>query len=109
MLYEITYNSLYMNTFSISASKARTNFFDLLDRIEQYEQILITRYGKIKAILVNPEEFEGFEETREILAIKGALASIKRGERQIKEGKIIPFEEIDRIVSSKISHKKKNV
>ncbi|MCL4352934.1 type II toxin-antitoxin system Phd/YefM family antitoxin [Patescibacteria group bacterium] len=97
-----------MNTLSIPASKARANFFDLLTQVEQAGQILITRYGKVKAVLVNPDELEGFEETREILAIKGALASIRRGEKQIKKGEIVPFTKIDKKFWQKTSHKTRN-
>lgn len=83
-----------MNTLSIPASKARTNFFDLLDQIEQQGQISITRHGKIKAILVRPEELEGLEETAEILAIPGAEKSIKQGIKQAKKGLGIPLSEL---------------
>lgn len=83
-----------MNTFSISASQARTIFFDLLDKIEEYGQVIITRHGKITALLVNPEEIESLEETREILATPDTLALIKKGEKDFKKGRVVPFEEV---------------
>lgn len=83
-----------MNTLSISASKARTNFFDLLDQIEQQGQISITRHGKIQAILVRPEELEGLEETAEILAIPGAEKSIMAGIKEAKKGLGIPLSKL---------------
>lgn len=83
-----------MRTISIPASSARTNFFSLLDGIEKYGQILITRYGKIKAILVSPEELEGLEETAQILAIPGAEESIKQGMKEVKKGLGIPLSEL---------------
>lgn len=83
-----------MNTLSISASKARTNFFDLLDQIEKQGQIFITRHGKIQAILVNPEELEGLEETAQILAIPGAEESILAGIKEAKKGLGIPLSEL---------------
>lgn len=98
-----------MNTLSLPASKARTNFFDLLDRIEQYGQILITRYGKIKAILVNPEEFEGLEETREVLAIPGILEAIKKSKEDFKKGRFATFEEVVGKTPREILKEKKRV
>ena len=83
-----------MNIFSIPASRARTNFFDLLDQIDQRGQILITRYGKIKAVLVSPEELDGLEETAQILAIPGAEESIKQGMKEAKKGLGIPLSEL---------------
>lgn len=77
---------------TISATNARTDFYSVLDEVEKLsKRIIITRHGKAKAILINPDELEGLEETIEILKDKRALASIKKSIDEIKAGKILTF------------------
>lgn len=58
------------------------------------ERIVITVNGQPKATLVSQEELESIEETAEILAIPGALKSIKEGMRQIKQGKFVKLSDL---------------
>ena len=77
---------------TISATSARTEFYTLLEEVEKLSRrIIITRHGKTKAILINPDELEGLEETIEILKDKRAVASIKKSMDEIKAGKILTF------------------
>lgn len=76
-----------MNTISISVSQARTKLFELLDEVKDFKRVVITRYGKIQAVILNPEEVEEWEETQEILSIPGALKSIRKGQKEIRRGK----------------------
>ncbi|OGH39061.1 MAG: hypothetical protein A3B44_03105 [Candidatus Levybacteria bacterium RIFCSPLOWO2_01_FULL_38_21] len=79
---------------TISATNARTKLYDILDEVEKLsKRITITSHGKAKAVLVNPDELEGIEETLEILKDKRAVASIKKSMEEIKAGKIISFKE----------------
>ena len=74
----------------IPISDARANLPDLVDRVSKYlDRVVITVNGKPKATLVSAEELESLEETAEILAIPGAKESIKKGKKQIKEGKFV--------------------
>lgn len=82
-----------MNT--ISATNARIKLYDILDDVDKLsKRIAITSHGKTKAVLVNADELEGLEETIEILNDKRAMASIKKSMQEIKEGKLIPLEEV---------------
>lgn len=93
-----------MNTISVSASQARTKFFDLLEEVDNFRRVVITRYGKIKAVILNPEEVEGWEETQEILSIPGALKSIRKGEAEVNAGK---YYTLDEVLSGKATKSKK--
>lgn len=83
-----------MNTISVSASQARAKLFDLLEDVKNFKRVMVTRYGKIQAVILNPEEVEGWEETQEILAIPGAAQSIRRGAKEVKKGKYFKLEEV---------------
>ena len=45
-------------------------------------------------MLVNADELESLEETLEVLRDKRAMASIAKSMKEIKAGKIIPFENV---------------
>lgn len=80
---------------TVSATNARAKLYDLLEEVEKLsKRITITKQGKAKAVLLNPDELEGLEETIEVLKDKRALASIKKSMEEIKAGKLIPFEQI---------------
>ena len=80
---------------TISATHARAKLYDLLEEVEKLsKRITITSHGKTKAVLVNADELEGLEETIEVLQDRRAMASIARSMREIKEGKLIPAEQV---------------
>lgn len=84
---------LIMANGTISATNARTKLYDLLEEVDSFsKRITITRHGKAKAVLLNPDELESLEETLEILKDKRALTSIKKSMQEIRRGKIIPLE-----------------
>jgi len=76
-------------------SDVRKNLPELVDKVDkQDDRVIITVNGRAKAVIMNLEELEAIEETAEILAIPGARESIKRGEKEAKEGKGIPLSEL---------------
>ncbi|KKR78353.1 MAG: hypothetical protein UU23_C0001G0117 [Candidatus Curtissbacteria bacterium GW2011_GWA1_40_9] len=80
---------------TISATDARAKLYDLLEEVEKLsKRVIITSHGKTKAVLVNADELEGLEETLEILRDRDAMASIARSKKDIKAGRIYPFEEV---------------
>ena len=79
----------------ISISEARTNLPDLVEKISNSaDRVTITVNGKPKALLISFDELESLQETAEILAIPGALKSIKQGEKEAKKGLGIPLSEL---------------
>ena len=84
-----------MSNGTISATDARAKLYDLLEEVEKLsKRVTITSHGRAKAILINPEELESLEETLEVLRDKRALASIAKSMEEIREGKLIPFEDV---------------
>ncbi|MEK7577873.1 MAG: type II toxin-antitoxin system Phd/YefM family antitoxin [Patescibacteria group bacterium] len=82
-----------MNTYAIS--DARTKLPSIVDGVSKYlSRALITVNGKIKAVVMSIDELESLEETAEILAIPGALESIKKGMEDIKKGRVISFSDL---------------
>jgi prevent-host-death family protein len=80
---------------TISATNARAKLYDILEEVEKLsKRVIITSHGKTKAVLVNADELESLEETLEVLRDSGAVASIARSMKEIKAGKIIPFENV---------------
>ena len=67
----------------IGASKARANFFQLLDRVEKGEEITITRRGRVVAHLVSARPRHDIEKAR------ATVASIRARAREMKLG---PFD-----------------
>lgn len=79
----------------ISISNARATLPDLVDKVNKYmDRVVITVKGQPKATLISAEELESIEETVEILAIPGALKSIRKSQQQIKKGQFVPFEKV---------------
>ena len=79
----------------ISISDARMQLPTLIDKVSKYlERYSITVNGKPKAVIISQEELDSIQETAEIMAIPGAVVSIKRGILQAKKGQVVPFEKI---------------
>lgn len=92
----------------IPISDVRANLPNLVAKVSKTEErVLITVNGKPKAVMVSIDELEALEETAEILAIPGARESIKRGKRDIKMGRVIPFEEVVGKTASEVLKDKK--
>ena len=81
----------------VAISDARANLPELVNKVyKNLDRIVITINGQPKAVLVSEEELESLEETAKILSIPGALKSIKKGEKQIKEGKFVRLDNLDK-------------
>lgn len=75
---------------TLSASKARNNFYTILDEVSQkLKRFVITRRGSAQAVVMNLEEVEAWEETMEIMANNRLVRDILRSEKDRLEGKVI--------------------
>jgi prevent-host-death family protein len=77
-------------------AEARAKLSLLVDRVAAMdEEILITRNGRPAAVLVSPDEYEGWKETRAIQSDRELMAEIRRGLRGLrKKGRIYTLEEL---------------
>ena len=73
---------------TISASKARVNFYTLLEEVaNKLKRFTVTRRGEAQAVLLHPDEVASWEETMDILADKKLVAQILKSEADRKAGK----------------------
>lgn len=66
----------------VPLSEAKAKLSKLVDEVAaRDEEIVITRNGRAKAVLLSQDQFEGWRETVEILADKELMKEIRRGLR----------------------------
>jgi prevent-host-death family protein len=83
-----------MRTLPLAEAKAKLS--RLLDHVaETDEEIVITRNGRPAAVLVSPDEYEGWKETEAVRSEPELIAEIRRGLRTLKRsGRIYTLEEL---------------
>ena len=75
-----------MATLSLSEAKMKLSW--LVDKVNTTdEEIVITKNGRPAAVLVSPNEFEGWNETLLIRSDPDFLREIKKGIRTLKQNK----------------------
>ena len=73
---------------TLSLSEAKIKLSRLIDKVSTTdEEIVITKNGRPAAVLVSPDEFEGWNETLFIRSQPGFLKEIKKGIRTLKQNK----------------------
>jgi antitoxin YefM len=73
---------------TISVSEAKMKLSALIESaFNTGEEIIITKNGKPVAVLVNPDEFESWRETRKIQSDSELMAEIKKGLMGLKKNK----------------------
>ena len=76
-------------------TEARKDLSKILDEVSAiHEHVTITRQGKPAAVVMSADEFESWQETLEILADPKAVAAIRRAEKDIAAGRVLPWEEV---------------
>jgi len=72
----------------LSLSEAKINLSRLIDKVNSAdEEVVITKNGRPAAVLVSPDEFEGWKETVLIRSEPGFLEELKKGLTMLKENK----------------------
>jgi prevent-host-death family protein len=73
---------------TLSLSEAKMKFSSLVDAVYSTdEEVVITKNGSPVAVLVSPDEFEGWKETEAIRADADFMKEIKNGLDALKRGK----------------------
>ena len=82
-------------TKTLPITKARENLTTLVNRAGRLlEEYVITVNGSPTAVLMSASEFESWKETVNILSDRGLMKAIKRGEEDVKKGKIVTFDQL---------------
>jgi antitoxin YefM len=79
----------------ISLAEAKAKLSEVLDGVETtQEHVIVTRRGKPVALIMSPDEYEGLEETLDILSTPGALEQIRRADAEIDAGNWVSAAEL---------------
>lgn len=79
----------------IPASDARASLFDIIKKIQQPEtRFILTIDGRPKAVMISADEWESIMATLDIATDPKMVKAIKRGEKDIKEGKYYTLDEV---------------
>ena len=72
----------------LSVSEAKMKLSSLVDSVKATDQeVVITKNGRPVAVLVSPEEFEGWRETIAIHSDADLMQEIRRGLRALKKNR----------------------
>jgi antitoxin YefM len=73
---------------TLSLSEAKMKLSGLVDSVYKTdEEVVITKNGSPAAVLISPDEFEGWKETVAIRSDADLMAEIKKGVSDLKKGK----------------------
>jgi prevent-host-death family protein len=80
---------------TVPLSKAKALLSEFVRRVrEEHESFAITHRGRVEGVLLGIEEYESLIETLEILSDRELMASIRRGLRDVKAGRVYPYAEV---------------
>ena len=80
---------------TLPVTEVREKLTNLVDEVnDKFEQIVITKNGRPRALLMAVDEFDSWQETIEILSDKKLMCDIAQAEKDYKEGKAIPWEKV---------------
>jgi antitoxin YefM len=73
---------------TLSLSEAKIKLSSLVDKVNSMdEEVIITKNGRPAAVLVSPDEFEGWKETILIRSDPDFVKEIKKGIKALKNKK----------------------
>ncbi len=80
---------------TVPLSKAKAQLSEFIRRVrEEHESFAITHRGKVEGVLLSIEEYESLIETLEILSDRDLSASIRRGLKDVKAGRLHLYKEV---------------
>jgi prevent-host-death family protein len=80
---------------TVPLSKAKACLSEFIRRVrEEHESFAITHRGRVEGVLLSIEEYESLVETLEILSDRDLMASIRRGLKDEKAGRLHPYTEV---------------
>ena len=81
---------------TLSLSEAKMKLSELIEKVQSTDlEVIITKNGRPAAVLVSPDEFEGWRETIAIKTDEALMNEIKKGIASLKKKpKIYTLEEL---------------
>jgi prevent-host-death family protein len=85
-----------LNMETLSLSEAKMKLSELIERVHSTDiEVVITKNGRPAAVLISPDEFEGWRETIAIKSDADLMAEIKKGISTLKKkSKVYTLEEL---------------
>ena len=84
-------------TRTLPITEFRNTLPTLINNVQRkLDEYIITVKGKPAAILMSIDEYESLQETLDIMADKKLMREIKEAEKEIDQGKGIPWEEAEK-------------
>jgi len=82
---------------TISATEARKQFFKLIELAgKPGSSVTITLEGRSPVIIMSQEEYDGWLETLEIMSDPELMADIRKGMKEVEEGKVVDWEDVSK-------------
>ena len=80
---------------TLSLSEAKMKLSELVEDVHSTdEEIVITKNGRPAAVMVSPDEFEGWKETIAIQSDAAFMDEIRKGLRALKKSEVYTLEEL---------------
>jgi len=81
---------------TLSLSEAKMKLSELIEKVQSTDvEVVINKNGRPAAVLVSPDEFEGWQETITIKSDEDLMTEIKKGTTALKKkSKVYTLEEL---------------
>ena len=80
---------------TLSLSEAKMKLSELVENVYSTdEEVVITKNGRPAAVMVSPDEFDGWKETLAIKSDEGFVEEIKKGLADLKKSELYTLEEL---------------
>lgn len=82
-------------TKTLPITEARATLTTLVNRANKnLDEYIVTVNGKPAAVIMSAQEYESWKETNEILSDPGLMKAIKKGEEDVKKGRVYNWEDV---------------
>ncbi len=82
-------------TKTLPITEARANLTTLVNRADKnLDEFIVTVNGRPAAVIMSARQYEGWQETNEILADKVLMRTIKQSEKELAKGKGKNWEDV---------------
>lgn len=73
----------------VTASEANQKFLNLIEEVEDGDQVIVTKQGKPKAVLVNFEQLQTLKAVAQLWQDPEALRAMRKSLEDIKAGRVL--------------------
>ena len=88
----------------LTVTEAKKSFCELVRETDRtFDRVIITRGGHPAAVLLAYDDYDGLQETIEILSDPEMVKKIREGQEDIRAGRTVSLEELDRELAREAS------